>query len=87
MLKPEERRRRWGWTSSRRPCSKLAVIGDHLETGIYGARTPDRTEYTHIFEWPLACAPIAAAILDAKFAATFGARAEADAEAEEDADE
>jgi PD-(D/E)XK nuclease superfamily len=69
-------------------CGKLAIIGAHLETGIYGARTRDRTEYTHPFEWPLACAPIGEAILDAKFEATFGGEAEADAEsAEAQADE
>ncbi len=64
-------------------CAKLAIIGDHLETGLYGARTRDRTVYTHGFEWPLACAPISQVILDAKFAVTFGAGPEADAEEEE----
>jgi hypothetical protein len=64
-------------------CGKLAIIGAHLETGIYGARTRDRTEYTHPFEWPLACAPIGEAILDAKFEATFGDDARADAESAE----
>lgn len=87
MLKPDERPTRVATADLDAACAKLSIIGDHLETGLYGARTPDRTEYTHGFEWPLACASIPAAILDAKFAATFGSGAEADAEAEEDAGE
>jgi hypothetical protein len=87
MLKPDEPPTKVATEELDAACAKLRVIGDHVETGLYGARTPDRTRFTHGFEWPLACAPIAAAILDAKFAATFGARAEADAESEEDADE
>ncbi len=51
----------------------LAQLGRHLETGRYGALTADRSEFTHAgFEWPLACAPIARAVLEKKFAATFG---------------
>ena len=51
--------------------------GQHLSTGIYGALTPDRDEYTVIFEWPLACAPVGHAILKGKFERTFGAQSEA----------
>jgi hypothetical protein len=87
MLKPDERPTRVATEELDAACGKLGIIGDHLETGLYGARTPDRTEFTHGFEWPLACSPIAAAILDLKFAATFGARAEDDAESAEDPDE
>jgi hypothetical protein len=87
MLKPDDPPTRIETGDLDAACAKLTVIGDHLASGLYGARTPDRTEFTHGFEWPLACAPIAAAILDAKFAATFGAAAEADAEAEEEQDE
>lgn len=50
----------------------LAQIGRHLTTGRYGALTPDRTDYTHGFEWPLACAPVRHAVLAQKFALTFG---------------
>lgn len=49
----------------------LGVIGEHLESGIYGALTPDRGEFTVRFEWPLACAPLSHAVLAAKFEATF----------------
>jgi hypothetical protein len=87
MLKPEDPPTRVRDGDLELACAKLRIIGDHLETGLYGARTADHTEFTHEFTWPLACAPIAAAILDAKFAATFGGAAEADAESEEDADE
>jgi hypothetical protein len=57
--------------------SKLRVLGQHLSTGVYGALTPDRDEYTVIFEWPLACAPVGHAILKGKFESTFGAAAAA----------
>jgi hypothetical protein len=84
MLKPEDRPTRIAMEDLEAACAKLSIIGDHLETGLYGARTANRTEFSYPFTWPLACAPIAAAILDAKFAATFGTRAEADAEAAEE---
>jgi hypothetical protein len=84
MLRPEDKATRITMEELDKACAKLSIIGKHLETGIYGARTADRTEFTHPFEWPLACAPIASAILDAKFEATFGAAAEADAESEEE---
>jgi hypothetical protein len=87
MLKPDERPTKIATEDLDAACVKFRIIGDHLESGLYGARTPDRTEYTHGFEWPLACAPIAAAILESKFAATFGAGAEANAESVEDLDE
>ncbi|HEY5080159.1 MAG TPA: PD-(D/E)XK nuclease family protein, partial [Opitutaceae bacterium] len=60
--------------------AKLGVLGQHLSTGIYGALTPDRDEYTVVFEWPLACAPIGHAILKEKFERTFGAAAAAGSE-------
>jgi hypothetical protein len=87
MLRPEDKPSCVGMHELEEACSRLGIIGAHLDTGIYGARTAERTEFTHPFEWPLACAPIAAAILDAKFEVTFGAGAEADAEAQEEADE
>jgi PD-(D/E)XK nuclease superfamily len=72
MLKPEELPARVAAEELGRALSKLGVLGEHLRSGIYGARTPDRGEHTHGFEWPLACAPIASAVLERKFAATFG---------------
>ena len=53
--------------------AKLKDLGLHLKSGVYGALTPDRTEHSHDFAWPLACPPIPAAILRRKFDATFGA--------------
>jgi hypothetical protein len=79
MLKPEERPASVGMDELERACARLPILGAHLATGIYGARTPDRTEYTHGFTWPLACAPIASAILEDKFAATFGEGSDAEA--------
>jgi hypothetical protein len=72
MLKPEERPRTIAAEALERASARLGILGEHLVSGIFGARTPDRGEFTHGFEWPLACAPIAASILEAKFAATFG---------------
>ena len=73
MLKPDERPARVGMDELGKATSKLRMIGRHLSTGIYGARTADRDEYTHVFEWPLACPPVPYAVLESKFAATFGA--------------
>jgi len=85
MLKPEERPTRIGMDELERACSKLWILGAHLETGLYGARTADRSEYTHGFEWPLACSPVPSAILENKFALTFGAGPPADAKEDKDA--
>lgn len=52
----------------------LRQIGRHLRTGIYGALTPDASEYApEGLIWPLACVPIAQEILESKFAASFDA--------------
>ncbi len=85
MLKPEELPARVGMEELERACSKLWVLGEHLEKGIYGARTADRSEFAHGFEWPVACAPIASAILEDKFERTFGAGPQADAQGDDDA--
>jgi hypothetical protein len=58
---------------------RLTQLDCHLETGCYGSLTPDRTEYTHGFEWPLACVPVGRAVLLRKFAATFGVAPEGEA--------
>ena len=80
MLKPDDRPARVGMDELGKATAKLRMIGRHLSTGIYGARTADRDEYTHIFEWPLACPPVPYAILESKFAATFGAAPEGGAD-------
>lgn len=63
----------------------LARLGRHLATGIYGALTPDRTNFSRGFAWPIACPPIRQAVLRKKSEATFGAAA--GAAGEEVADE
>jgi hypothetical protein len=78
MLKPEEKPKNLPMDAMASACAKLDVIGDHVATGLYGALTVDRTDYSHGFEWPLACAAIPEGVLKAKFAATFGADAPQD---------
>jgi hypothetical protein len=51
--------------------ARLAQLGRHLATGCYGALTPDRTDFSRGFDWPLACTPIRRAVLGKKFEATF----------------
>ncbi len=63
--------------------ASLAQIGRHLASGCYGALTPDRTEFSHGYEWPLACPPVGHAVLAKKFAATFGAPAETEETSDE----
>ncbi len=63
---------------------RLNVLGMHLATGIYGALTADRDEFTPIFEWPLACAPIGSVVLKRKFERTFGPQAAAESAEETD---
>ncbi len=53
--------------------TRLGRMAGFIGTGRYGALTPDRGEYPpYGYDWPLACAPIPAATLAEKFAATFG---------------
>ena len=53
--------------------ARVTWLGDALERGIYGALTPDRSDYAPPgCDWPLACTPVPAATLRKKFAATFG---------------
>ena len=59
----------------------LRQLGRHLATGRYGALTADRTDFSHGYEWPLACTPVRHAVLQEKFAATFGTAAEGTGEA------
>jgi hypothetical protein len=87
MLKPEASPSKISSREVEAACRLLENIGRHLAGGIYGAMTRDRTDFTHEFEWPLACVPIAAAILEAKFGATFGTQAEQNAEEAEDAED
>ncbi len=51
----------------------LVQLGRHLDTGVYGALTPEPSEYSPAgYAWPLAMAPVPEIVLRAKFAATFG---------------
>ncbi len=53
---------------------RLAWLGDALRRGVYGALTPDRSDYAPAgAPWPTACSPIPAAVLARKFALTFPA--------------
>ena len=61
----------------------LAQLGRHLATGRYGALTADRTDFSHGYEWPLACPPVRHAVLLQKFAATFGGPGEGEEGADE----
>ena len=63
--------------------ASLAQLGRHLTTGCYGALTPDRTEFSHGYEWPLACTPVRHAVLAKKFAATFPAAVDEEDPADE----
>jgi hypothetical protein len=84
MMKPEERPNGIAMDELDRASVKLAVLGEHLATGVYGALTPDRDEFSHGFEWPLACPPIGLAVLEAKFERTFGAAALESVEGDDD---
>ncbi|HRG56453.1 MAG TPA: PD-(D/E)XK nuclease family protein, partial [Lacunisphaera sp.] len=76
MLKPDAGKpSRLGLSELPEALASLAQLGRHLATGRYGARTADRTDFSHGYEWPLACTPIRHALLEQKFAATFGAAA------------
>lgn len=63
---------------------RLQRLRGFLETGIYGALTPERSPYGATgFVWPLACVPVPAAILRGKFAVTFGDEAGGEAVGDE----
>jgi len=85
MLRPEERPARVEAGELDLACSRLGRLGAHLSSGIYGALTPGRSEYASGFEWPLACAPIGPAILESKYARTFGPAAGAAPGGDDDA--
>ena len=72
MLKPSSLPESVATDELKQALAPLARIETHLRTGIYGALTKDRTEFTRGFEWPLACAPIKNQILREKFSKTFG---------------
>ena len=78
MMKPEE-----GGSASMdmgelpQAVAAMAQIARHLATGRYGALTPDKSPHSATgFVWPLACAPVPAAVLADKMAVTFGCGAE-----------
>lgn len=62
----------------------LERLRRHLESGTFGALTADRDDFTRTYDWPLACAPVPAAVLAKKFAVTFGGDAGAPANEEAD---
>jgi hypothetical protein len=73
MLKPDGGKPAGlGLTELDEALAGLAQLGRHLATGRYGALTADRTDFSHGYEWPLACTPVRHAVLERKFAATFG---------------
>ena len=73
MLKPDAGKpASVGLTELTEALAALGQLGRHLATGRYGALTADRTDFSHGYEWPLACTPIRHAVLRKKFAATFG---------------
>ncbi len=73
MLKPDAPKpSSLGLTELAEALAALTQLGRHLATGKYGARTADRTGFSRGYEWPLACTPIRRAVLEKKFAATFG---------------
>lgn len=52
---------------------KLDWLASALDRGIYGALTRGRSDYApDPFAWPLACTPVPEAVLEQKFALTFG---------------
>ena len=56
---------------------KLEWLEQALTRGVYGARTRDRSDYAPAgCAWPLACTPVPQAVLEQKFALTFGVTAE-----------
>lgn len=72
-----------GLTELPEALATLAQLSRHLATGRYGALTVDRTDFSHGYDWPLACTPIRQAVLRNKFAATFGAADEGGEAADE----
>ncbi len=63
--------------------ARLARLWEHLRTGRYGQLTPDRSDFTHNFEPPLADTPVKHAVLAEKYAATFGATREPEGDEDE----
>ncbi len=64
--------RRIGLEELEQALAGLARLRRHVVSGTYGALTADRTAYSEKgLQWPLACPPIPAAVLKAKFARSF----------------
>lgn len=73
MLKPDGRPpAAVEWADLPTALAALEQLAVHLTTGRYGGRTPDRSAYARGFEWPLASPPIPCAVLEKKYAVTFG---------------
>jgi hypothetical protein len=59
----------------------LQRLGQHLRSGLYGALTPDPSEYApEGRQWPLACVPISQETLESKWTLTFGGLEEVELE-------
>lgn len=84
MLKPEPGARAViGLEELDAALAKLDGLAAAMTRGIYGALTPDRSDYAPSgYAWPLACTPVKQAVLAAKFAVTFGAAETMEAENE-----
>ncbi len=81
MLKPDgAKAASIGMSELPEALTALGLLGRQLASGRYGALTADRTDFSHGYEWPLACTPIRQAVLQKKFAATFGGATDETAE-------
>lgn len=81
MLKPDgSKSASLGMIELPEALASLQLLGRQLASGRYGALTADRTDFSHGYNWPLACPPIRQAVLQKKFAATFGDEADATGE-------
>lgn len=75
MLKPGERPASLDLGEAPAATVRLAQLGRHLTSGLYGALSADPGEFSRRAQWPLACAPIAYSVLESKYNLTFGADA------------
>lgn len=81
MIKPEPGAvTQLGFEDMGQALAKLKWLEDAVTRGIYGALTPDRSDYApSCCAWPLACTPVPGAVLAQKFKMTFSVEAEEDA--------
>jgi len=81
MIKPEPGAvTQLGFEDMGQALAKLKWLEAAVTRGIYGALTPDRSDYApSCCAWPLACTPVPGAVLAQKFKMTFGVETEEDA--------